>query len=75
MLMNLNYVQCLNIAPMENVWYRPQWNVSSWFIAHMEKEWFYQRLFFEVVIVMIKIKKCIINDKISIKISFMDYMM
>ena len=59
---------------MEKVWYRPQWNIPSWFIAHMEKAWFYERLFFEVVIVMIKIKKYIINDKISIKISFMGYM-
>ena len=41
----------------------------------MDKAWFYQRLFFEEEIVMVKIiKKYIINDTILIKISFMDYM-
>ena len=40
----------------------------------MEKTWFYERLFFEVVIVMIKDKKYSIKDTMSIKISFMHYM-
>ena len=40
----------------------------------MEKTWFYKRLFFEVVIVMIKDKKYSIKDTMSIKISFMHYM-
>ena len=35
----------------------PQENVTSWFIAPMEKARFYKRLFFEVVIVMVKEKK------------------
>ena len=35
----------------------PQENVTSWFIAPTEKAWFYKRLFFEVVIVMVKEKK------------------
>ena len=75
MLRNLNYIQCLDKAPMEKARCRPQWDIPSWFVTHMEKAWFYQRSFFEVVIVMVKIqKKCVINDTISIKISFMDYM-
>ena len=48
--------------------------MPSWFITHTEKAWFYQRLLSEMVIVMVKIKKYTINDTISIKISFMDYM-
>ena len=47
MLRNLKYVQCLNIAAMEN----------TWFIAPVEKTWFCEKLFFEVVIVMVKDKK------------------
>ena len=35
----------------------PQWNVTSWFIAPMEKAWFYERLFFKVVVFMVKYKK------------------
>ena len=35
----------------------PQWNVTSWFIAPMAKAWFYERLFFEVVVFMVKHKK------------------
>ena len=38
----------------------------------MEKEWFYERLFFKVVTVIVKDKKCSIKRKISIKISY-DY--
>ena len=38
----------------------------------MEKAWFYEILFFQVVIVMVKdIKRCTIKDTLSIKISFM----
>ena len=44
---------------MEKAWFMvpalwPRWDIPSWFIAPMEKAWFYERLFFEVVIVMIK---------------------
>ena len=51
---------------------RPQWNIPSWVIAQTEQVWFNERLFFEVVIVMVKVKKhyTIINDTTSIKISF-----
>ena len=42
---------------MENAWFRPQWNIPPWFIPPMEKTWFYERLFFEVVIAMVKAKK------------------
>ena len=42
---------------MEKAWIRSQWNILSWFIAPMEKAWFYDRLFFKVVIVMVKYKK------------------
>ena len=51
-----------------------QENVASWFIAPMEKEWFYKILFFEVVIVMVKEKKYSIKDTVPIKFSFMHYM-
>ena len=56
----LGNVPCLNIASMEKVRFRSQWNIPLWFIAYIEKLWFYQRLFFKVVIVMIQIKKYII---------------
>ena len=36
----------------------------------MEKTWFYEKLFFEVVIVMVKDKKYCIKDTMSIKVSF-----
>ena len=39
--------------------------------TQMQKAWFYERLFFEVVIVMLKANKPIINDTMSVKISFM----
>ena len=35
----------------------PQWNIPSKFLAPMEKAWFYEILFFQVVIVMVKDKK------------------
>ena len=51
----LNYVQCSIIAPLEKaLWTR--WNIPSQFIAPMKKSWFYERLFFEVI-VMVKDKK------------------
>ena len=46
-LKHLNYVQCLNIAPIE----------KAWFITPTEKAWFYIRLFFKLIIVMVKDKK------------------
>ena len=49
----------------------PQWNIPSWVIAQTEKAWFYERLLFEVVIAMVKAKETLINDTVSIKISFM----
>ena len=72
--MNLNYVKCLNIAPMGTAWFRPQWNIPSWFIASMEEVWFYETLFFELVIVMVKGKKTVMQDTMSIKIRLMVYM-
>ena len=39
----------------------------------MEKAWFYKRLVFEVLIVMVKDKKYSIKDTMSIKISLMHY--
>ena len=42
------------------------------FIALMEKARFYERLFLEVVIVMVK--EYSIKDTMSVKISFMNYM-
>ena len=47
-----------------------QWNIPPWLIASMEKTWFYEILFFEVVTVMVKDKKYSIKDAMSIKISF-----
>ena len=49
------------MAPMEKtlmekaLW--TQWNMFSWFIAPMDKAWFYGRLFFKEIIVMVKDKK------------------
>ena len=34
-----------------------QWNISPWFIAPVEKVWFYEKLFFEVAMVMVKKEK------------------
>ena len=50
-----------------------QWNIYRWLIAPMEKAWFYEGFFFEVVMVMLKDKN-IIKDTMSIQISFMYYM-
>ena len=70
MLKNLNHAQCFNIAPMERAWFMvpmeynpmgkilgPRWNIPSWSMAPMEKAWFCERLFFKVVIIMLKSKK------------------
>ena len=57
---------------MENALWR-QWNITSWFIAPMEKTWFDIIFSFEVVMVIVKIKENKI--KMSIKISFMHYTM
>ena len=43
-------------------------------LAPMEKAWFYERLFCEAVIVLVKDKKYVIKNTMSIKISFMHYM-
>ena len=61
------------MVPMDKeLW--PQWNIPSSFIAPMEKVWFYEVLFFQMVIVMVTVKKsCTIKDTMSIKISFMHY--
>ena len=40
----------------------------------MEKSWFYERLFFEMVIVIVKGKKNTIKNTMSIKISFLVYL-
>ena len=42
------------MAPME---------CTSWFIAPMEKAWFYERFFIEVI--MVKEKNVIVKDKIN----------
>ena len=59
-----------NIVPVEKAFWL-QWNISCRLIPLMEKAWFYERLFFEEVIVMVK-EYCI-KDTMSIKISFMHY--
>ena len=83
----LCYADCLNIAPIEKVWimaqmeYSPdgkvlwfQGNIASWVISPMEKAWFYKRLFFEVVIAIVKDKKYTTKDTMLIKFCFMHYM-
>ena len=39
----------------KGLWRR--WNIPSWFIAPMEKAWFYKRFFFEAVMFMVKDKR------------------
>ena len=47
-----------------------QLNIPSWFIVSMEKAWFYERLFFEmVIIIMAKDKKTQHKKTIPPKIS------
>ena len=36
----------------EALW--PQWNIPPWLIAPKKKAWFYERLFFKVIIVVVK---------------------
>ena len=45
-----------NITPLEKTLW-PQWDISSWFIALLKKTWFYERLFFEEMIFMVKDEK------------------
>ena len=45
------------IKPQWKRHYGLKWNIPSWFIAPMGKEWFYERLLLEVLIVMVKDKK------------------
>ena len=68
----LNCVQCSIIAPLEKALW-PRWNIPSQFIDPMKKSWFYERLFFEVI-VMVKDKKIRYKRQMSIKISFKHYM-
>ena len=81
-LINLHYVQCLNIAPMKETGFMAltekelwsQWNIPLWFIASVAKLWFYEILFFQVTILMVKDKKrrsFTLKDTMSIKIIFM----
>ena len=39
---------------MEKAWFRPQWNMLSLVTAPMEKILFCERLFFKVVIIVVK---------------------
>ena len=56
-LFGLSFILYLNITPMKRAWFRSQWNMLSWFIAPIDKAWFHERLFFEVVIVVVKDEK------------------
>ena len=69
-LRNLNYVQCLNLAPMEKEWFLTSMEYShngKGTVAAMEhtpmiyspvkKAWFYKKIFFEVVMAMVKDKR------------------
>ena len=49
---------------------------ALWFIGSMEKAWFYERFFFEVVMAMVKyVKKKKYNKGYNVKeISFMHYL-
>ena len=48
-----------------------QWNIHLQFIAPMEKAWFYERLFYQVVIVKAKDKKRLQEvDKSNVTSSF-----
>ena len=48
-----------------------QWNIPTWFTSPIEKAWFYERLFFLVVIATVKDKKKYrIKDTMSIKTNF-----
>ena len=41
------------MAPMEKALW-PQLNIPSKFIVSMEKAWFYEKFFFEVITIMVK---------------------
>ena len=45
-----------------------QWNIPSYFIAPVEKAWFY-----EIIVIAEDKKRCTIKDTMSIKTSFMHY--
>ena len=45
-----------------------QWNIPSYFIAPVEKAWFY-----EIIVMAEDKKRCTIKDTMSIKTSFMHY--
>ena len=32
----------------------PQWNITAWFIGQVEKVWFHEKSFFELLMVMVK---------------------
>ena len=51
----------------------PKGNIVSWFIVPMEKARFYKRLFFKVVIAMVKVRNTVLKDTMSIKTSFIYY--
>ena len=52
-----------------------KWSITPLFLAPMEKAQLYDKLLFELVIVMVKDKKKYsIKDKMSIKIILMHYM-
>ena len=57
---------------MEKALWR-EWNIPPLFIAAMETAWFYERLFFKVVMALVKEEKLQYKNTISIKISFMHY--
>ena len=48
----------------------PQWNIPSWFIAPMKMAWFYEILFFEVVLKKVKYS---IKDAMPVNISCIYY--
>ena len=49
----------------------PKWSITPLFQAPMEKARFYEKFFFELVMVMVK--EYNIKDKMSIKITLMHY--
>ena len=51
----------------------PLWSITPLFLAPMEEARFYEKLFFELVIVIVK-DKYSMKDKMPIKISFVHYM-
>ena len=43
------------MAPVEKALWL-QWKIRPWFIAPMEKAWFYEKFFFKVVVVVVMVK-------------------